>query len=365
MLKEFIKKEIVLIIAWVLALVSMVWVPVDKAYIDYIDYRTLSLLLCLMLVVAGFGKSGFFTYIGSALLNKFKGIRSIIMVLVLLCFVFSMLITNDVALITFVPFAVVVLRLAGGEAYIIPTLVLQTIGANLGSMLTPMGNPQNLYLYGRSGFTAVEFMKVTLPFTIASAVLLLLCIMYVKNSALDFSLERVAVDFKGVGFYSALFIICFLSVVNVLDYRVLLAIITIMVLIKDRQLFKGVDYSLLFTFVGFFIFIGNMGRMEEFSSLMSHIVEGNEVMTAILSSQIISNVPSALLLSGFSNNWSGLIIGVNLGGLGTLIASMASLISYKLLAKDYPQLKKRYLAVFTVANIVFLVLLYGFYMIIK
>lgn len=365
MIKEFIKKEIVLIVAWILALISIVLVPIDTTYMEYIDFRTLSLLFCLMSVVAGFGKSEIFTYIGNKLLNHFKSIRAIMLILIFLCFIFSMLITNDVALITFVPFAIVVLRLAHGERYIIPTLVLQTVGANLGSMLTPMGNPQNLYLYGKSGLSALEFIKITLPYTLASAILLCIAVMLVKNAKLEFTLNQIKPDYKCVAFYTALFLICFLSVLNILNYKILLIIIIIAVAIADKQLFKRVDYSLLLTFVGFFIFIGNIGRIPEFNQVISSLVAGNEVITAITASQIISNVPAALLLSGFSNNWSRLIIGTNLGGLGTLIASMASLISYKLLAKNYSHLKGRYLTVFTAVNIFFLIILYILYIFVK
>ncbi len=371
---EFLKSEIVLTVALVLALVSMFFVLPDAEYAGYIDFRTLSILFCLMAVMVGMQESGVFRFTAEKLLVKVKNTTQLVLILVMLCFVFSMFITNDVALITFVPFTFIVLRMLGEEAekhLMIPVVVFQTIAANLGSMLTPMGNPQNLYLYGKSEMGLGSFLVLMLPYTFLSMVLLLLCGIWLGKKSGD---GKVKVDLaektslrgreKELFRYGILFVVSLLTVAHVLDYIICLVIVLAAFLIWDRPLFKKVDYALLLTFIGFFVFIGNMGRVPFFNELLQKLVAGNEVVTAVLSSQVISNVPAALLLSGFTNNVEGLIVGTNLGGLGTLIASMASLISYKYVAKENKCSKGAYFGYFTVANVLFLVLLMALWIVI-
>ena len=365
----YLKKEAVLCIAIILAVISAFAVPPDKEYIGYIDFRTLAILFCLMSVMAGLQKLGLFQMIAERLLAKVKCSGQLVCILVLLCFGFSMLITNDVALITFVPFTFTVLRLLGGEqerGLAVPVVVLQTVAANLGSMLTPIGNPQNLYLYAKAGLSVGEFMLLMLPFTLVSLVLLLLCCFFLgrreKNTGLQvcFS-EQVSLTGKGrsLAVYLGLFLLSLLTVAHILPVVVVFAIVLAVMLVMNRRVLTKVDYSLLLTFVGFFVFIGNMGRIPAFCSFLEGIVKGNEVLTAVVSSQVISNVPAALLLSGFTDNYAGLIIGTNLGGLGTLIASMASLISYKYIVRESREksTKGKYLLYFTLTNIVFLAIL--------
>ena len=364
---EFLKKETVLSVALLLAVVSMFIVLPDGQYAGYIDFRTLSILFCLMAVMVGMQVSGVFRFTAEKLLVKVKNTTQLVLILVLLCFFFSMFITNDVALITFVPFTFIVLRMLGEEAekhLMIPVVVFQTIAANLGSMLTPMGNPQNLYLYGKSGMSLGSFLGLMLPYTAFSLVLLLICGIWLGKTGGMGSVEVTLAEktsLKGkekeLLRYSVLFVLSLLTVAHVLDYRICLVIVLAAFLIMDRPLLKRVDYALLLTFVGFFVFIGNMGRVPFFNELLQKLVAGNEVVTSVVSSQVISNVPAALLLSGFTNNVEGLIVGTNLGGLGTLIASMASLISYKYIAKENKCSKGAYFGYFTVANVVFLVLL--------
>ena len=363
----FIKKELILTIAILLAVISMFIIPPSADYADYIDFNTLLLLFSLMAVVAGFQKLGLFSKIGTFLLSKISSARQLMLILVFLPFFFSMLITNDVALITFVPFAIVVLRLADQEKLLLPLITFQTIAANLGSMLMPMGNPQNLYLYGRSGLTLPAFIMLMLPLFLLSACILLIAACCIKNAPLseikiqDSGNQKTDEKIPLIPFFSYLFLLflCILSVLKVLAPLWSAIIVSIYLLIKDRSLFRKIDYSLLATFVGFFIFIGNLSKVEAFRSALEKIITDHEVYVAILSSQVISNVPAALLLSGFTDRYSRLIIGTNLGGLGTLIASMASLISYKQLAGEYPQKKTAYFILFTVANLVMLGILLG------
>ena len=366
----FIKKETVLTVAIVLAVISAVLVVPDKEYAGYIDFRTLSILFCLMAVMAGLQKLGVFRKVAGMLLRHTHNTVQLVEVLVLLCFFFSMVITNDVSLITFVPFTFIVLRLSGEDAVkklAVPVIALQTIAANLGSMLTPIGNPQNLYLYGKAQMSAGAFILLMLPYSLVSLLLLVICaavvakrskimVQSVKASLGD---NAEAAERKNylLPMYLLLFLLCLFTVARVIPYPVTLVIVAAAVLILDRSTITKVDYSLLLTFVGFFVFIGNMGRMPAFRDFLQGIIGGREVVTSVIASQVISNVPAALLLSGFTEDVQALIVGTNLGGLGTLIASMASLISYKQVAGQIPEEKKRYFGWFTVANVVFLAIL--------
>lgn len=354
---HLLKSETVLVVAWILAIVSMFIIQPSKNYISYIDFKTLGLLLSLMFVTAGLKECRVFEKISDALLERTKGLKGLKIVLVFLCFVSSMFITNDVALITFVPFTLYVLKKANYEKQIGFVVILQTIAANLGSMLTPFGNPQNLYLFSESGMSAGDFFKITIPYVTLAAVLLLICCVFGKKDV-----GRVSGDLGGVtmkkgkaAIYAALFVVCIATVFGVLPYYITLLIVLIAALIMDRSLYGKVDYSLILTFIGFFIFIGNMGKIDVVSSFLSDVVSGREILVSILSSQVISNVPAALLLSGFTDKYELLLVGLNIGGLGTLIASMANLISYKIYAKEYPQEKGKYMGKFTVVCVAFLV----------
>ena len=370
---DFVKKEVVLVVAVVLAIGSMFFVTPDAAYIEYIDFRTLSILFCLMAVMAGLQQMGVFREIAEALLKKVQKIWQLVLILVMLCFFFSMLITNDVALITFVPFTFIILELLGEDVskkLMIPVVVMQTIAANLGSMFTPIGNPQNIYLHGISGMNIGSFLLLMLPYTFVSFVLLAVYCLYLGKKcekgdasaplqAFQDMTERTHLQggTREIVRYLLLFALSLMTVAGRIPYLVTLGIVLVVLVIFDRKLFAKIDYALLMTFVGFFVFIGNMGRVVAFRDFLQGMMEGNEVMTAVVSSQVISNVPAALLLSGFTDNYEALIVGTNLGGLGTLIASMASLISYKYVVKENKCSKGAYFGFFTVANVVFLVIL--------
>lgn len=364
---SFLKKEIVLTISGILAVISCFFVLPDSQYMGYIDFHTILILFCLMAVMEGLKDIGLFQRIGESLLKKFHSERGIAIVLVFLCFISSMFITNDVALITFVPLALLIMTMAKMEAALCMIITLMTIAANLGSMLTPIGNPQNLYLYSTSGMSLISFLGLMLPYTLIAAALLLISIFTKHRSKeINFKLpkRRNEISKKRIAYYLILFILCLFAVAKIMPIAGLFVIVFVAVFIDKRGLLKKIDYSLLATFIFFFIFIGNMGRLEFFRNFLTFILEGNEMLVAILSSQVISNVPAALLLSGFTDKWTALIVGTNLGGLGTLIASMASLISYKQLAANYSEKKGEYMMMFTVWNIIFLVVLYGTTMVI-
>lgn len=370
--KEVFQKETVCCIAFLLAVISMCFVSPSKNYISYIDFRVLALLFCLMAVVRGFSSIGVFTRLGTMLLTHVHSLRMLSALFIFLCFFFSMLITNDVALITFVPFTILVLSMAKQKKFLIPVIVLETIAANLGSMLTPLGNPQNLYLYTISGLSIGAFVRIMLPYSFASAILLLIFILFLPKDMVstataantatasttsNITCESVKARKNPRIFFAAyliLFLLCLLTVLHILPYQILFLLILAGFLLLDYRVLKDVDYFLLLTFLCFFVFIGNMKQIPLVHELISKLLVHHEVLMGIGASQIISNVPAAILLSGFTDNYSALLIGVNLGGLGTLIASLASLISFKFYANSEGSDKRRFLFIFTLYNVIFL-----------
>ena len=363
----FIKKETVFCIAVLLALISSFIVPVDQAYVNYIDFRVLALLFTLMTVMAGLQALGFFERLSYALLKYVKSMRSLTVLLVSLCFFLPMFITNDVALITFVPFTLLIFDKIDRPGKLISIVVLETIAANLGSMMTPIGNPQNLYLYGLTGYSPIKFIAHMAPVTCVSFLMLMLFAVSAKSEKITIAdHEKSLFDPKPAltVYYFILFIFCLLVVAYIIPYPVLLVINIPVLLLFDRGTLKKVDYCLLLTFISFFVFIGNMQRIPAVSDWISSLVSGRELLVSFLCSQIISNVPAAILLSGFTQNYDQLLLGVNIGGLGTLIASLASLISFKYfsnyaakLPKESGITKGRYLHHFTLMNVLFAVVL--------
>ena len=365
--KLFLKNETVLCVSFLLAVLSAFVIKPDMLYLTYPDYRTIALLFCLMIIVAGFQSLGIFGMLGRFLITRAGSIRGLSIVMILLCFFSSMVITNDVTLITFVPFTILVLRMSGRVERILKLVVLETIAANLGSMATPIGNPQNLYLYSISDLTAGEFMQAVLPYAGLSLIFLVIVVFVGKDEPLlDVSVkdesgkraEKKAGRVLGQAVpLLILLILCLLVVFRILPYQPVLICVILVILVIKRKLYLSVDYFLLLTFLCFFVFIGNMKRIPQVSEFLVSAVQGRELLAGILTSQIISNVPAAILLSGFSSDYSALLTGVNLGGLGTLIASLASLISFKFFVKEYPDKKVAFLKVFTIWNLLFLLVL--------
>ena len=362
----FIKKETVLFIAFLLALISSFLNPPNAEYAGFIDFHVLGILLGLMLVMEGLKAIGVFEEICRMLTGFTKNTMQLSFVLVLLCFFSSMFITNDVALVTFVPLAIMTLRQTGHEDKTVITVILQTVAANLGSMLMPSGNPQNLYLFDLSGMTLGDFVLLMLPYTIVSFILISLFIILGKRLPVTTTKEKEKRFSKKYKIYAVIYALIFVSgiltVCKLIPWFVFLAVSIIAAFIMNKSSFKTVDYSLLLTFICFFIFIGNISSLSSVRQFLTDTVNGRETLISIAASQLISNVPAALMLSGFTKRYSDLIVGVDLGGLGTLIASMASLISYKAVAAAYPEKRKKYILIFTAVNIAFLVILYSIYL---
>lgn len=373
--KDFFKKETVCCIAFLLAVVSMFFIPPSVNYFSYIDFRVLALLFSLMAVVRGFSSIGVFTRLGTLLLTHVHSLRMLSALFIFLCFFFSMLITNDVALITFVPFTILVLSMAEQKKFLIPVIVLETIAANLGSMLTPLGNPQNLYLYTISGLSLWDFIRIMLPYSFVSAILLLIFILFLPKDTVSTATAANSTNTVTASntsnviceavkarknsrilftAYLVLFLLCLLTVLHILPYQIMFLLVLTGFLLLDYRVLKDVDYFLLLTFLCFFIFIGNMKQISLVHELISKLLVHHEVLMGIGASQIISNVPAAILLSGFTDDYSALLIGVNLGGLGTLIASLASLISFKFYTNSEGSDTRRFLGIFTLYNVIFL-----------
>ena len=365
----FIKKEPVFCVAIVLALVSMCIMGISKKYLEYIDINVLILLFALMAVVAGMREQGLFGVISDAVMKRCKSLRSLALLLSIVNFFMAMLITNDVALITFVPLSLLMLE-GQRETDKIWVVVLETIAANLGSMLTPIGNPQNLYLFSYAGYGVGEFIGIMLPVTVVSLVLVCVIALCMPKRELRILKEKAAneqADAEGVKrlkwkmvVYPVLFVVCLLAVFHVIPHWIVLLIVLAALLIMDRKILLRVDYILLLTFVAFFIFIGNLGEIAAVREALRTIIAGREGYVGILASQIFSNVPAAMLLSTFSEDIAALLWGVNIGGLGTLIASMASLISYKFYAAREGCQIGKYMLIFTLVNVVLLILLTAF-----
>lgn len=353
-IKAFIKKEIVLVIAALLAIASAFLVPPCAAYADYIDFRVLALLFCLMAVVAGFKKIGLFDAASDKLTAKVKSTKGLAFVLVNLCFFFSMFVTNDVALITFVPLTIGLL--SAFPSTLILVVVMETVAANLGSMLTPIGNPQNLFLYSFYDMGIGEFFSLMLPVGALSYVLIAAVLLFMKKEPISRNNHTSSTKISKPKLleFSVLFVLCLLTVLNIVHYLICLAAVIIVLLIFDRDIFKCVDYMLLLTFTAIFIFVGNIGSLDAVRGFVSGILGGNELIVGALFSQGISNVPTAVMLSSFTENGKGLLLGVDIGGLGTLVASLASLISYKLYSNSPNAEKGKFMLVFTIVNFAFL-----------
>ena len=370
-------KDPVMLISGILALLSTVLTHPGLSCLSAVDWRVLALLFSLMCVTKGFQETGLFRLLSLALLSgraeksgetarifplrfNCRNTRQLTAVLVFLCFFMSMLITNDVALITFVPFAILLLNLTGQQQLLIPVVVLQTLAANLGSMLTPIGNPQNLYLYSLSGMSFSRFVLTMLPCTLLSGLLLALSLFLLTARPVHLppSGEPAALsDRRKPVMHFLLFLLCLGCVLHLLPWQAMLAVTVCCMLLFDRSILKKVDYGLLVTFLFFFLFIGNIQRLPGIAARLGEIVAGRELPVGAAVSQLISNVPAALLLSGFTSDYRALLLGVNIGGLGTLIASLASLISYKQYIGCEGCRRGHYLLVFTLANLAFLAIL--------
>ena len=362
----FLKDNAVLIIAILAATVTSFIVPPDEKYLDYFDFKTLACLFSVLAVVCALRNIRFFYTLAKAIVRKFRNARAAILVLVYVTFIGSMLIANDMALLTFLPLGYFILHTTKKEKYLAFAFIMQNIAANLGGMLTPFGNPQNLYLYSKFNIPDGEFVQIMFPpFILAVLLITICCLIFVKNEPLEIEEKAASLPVGRVIIYLLLFAIAIMMVFRFMPYQIGLIIIPLALLFLDRQALMQVDYGLLFTFVFFFIFAGNMGRIEVVREFFSYLLSINTLVFSALSCQVISNVPSAILLSQFTDNYRELLLGVNIGGVGTLIASLASLITFKEYTKQDPKHTLAYVLKFTAFNFAFLIILTVFCLILQ
>ena len=354
----FVKKNIVMVIAMLAAMITCFIVPPDKAYLDYFDVKTLTCLFCVLAVVCALKNINFFYILAKKLVQVFRNARLCILALVYITFIGSMLIANDMALLTFLPLGTYVRTSTGKGKYMAFTFIMQNIAANLGGMLTPFGNPQNLYLYTKFQIPTGEFMTImAAPFALAILLITLCCIIFVKPEPFVLKDEKISLPFGRSVAYLLLFILAIAIVFRGIPYWIGLIVIPAVLLFMDRKALKMVDYPLLFTFVFFFIFSGNMARIDAVRSVFSYFLEKNTLLVSVLSCQVISNVPTAILLSQFTENYKHLLLGVNIGGVGTLIASLASLITFREYSKNNKGKNGYYILLFSAFNFAFLIIL--------
>ena len=362
----FLKDNAVLMIAILAATVTSFIVPPDEKYLDYFDFKTLACLFSVLAVVSALRNIRFFYTLAKAIVRKFRNARAAILVLVYVTFIGSMLIANDMALLTFLPLGYFILHTTKKEKYLAFAFIMQNIAANLGGMFTPFGNPQNLYLYSKFNIPDGEFVQIMFPpFILAVLLITICCLIFVKNEPLEIEEKAASLPVGRVIIYLLLFAIAIMMVFRFMPYQIGLIIIPLALLFLDRQALMQVDYGLLFTFVFFFIFAGNMGRIDVVREFFSYLLSINTLVFSALSCQVISNVPSAILLSQFTDNYRELLLGVNIGGAGTLIASLASLITFKEYTKQDPKHTLAYLLKFTAFNFAFLIILTVFCLILQ
>ena len=358
-LVQFMKNQFVLTIATIAMLITCIFVPIDAAYLDYFNFRTLATLFCTLVVVAAFSHIHVFEIISKNIVIKLCNLRNATLGLVFITFFGSMLLANDMALLTFLPLGFFVLNRTDNKQAMAFTFIMQNIAANLGGMVTPFGNPQNLYLYSYFGIGTMEFVKIMLPSFLAATVLIVVCCLFVKPIPLMLKNdEDYVLDKKRTLIYSVLFVTSILIVFRIVPYIWGTVAITIALLFLDKDSIKEVNYPLLATFCVFFVFSGNMARIPAVSEFFEYLLPKNTLLFGILSCQFISNVPSAVLLSHFTGDYTSLLPAVNIGGCGTLIASLASLITFSEFKKHYPEKVKGYVVKFSVINFSFVIALY-------
>ena len=353
----FLKQNIVMCVAFVAAAITCVFVPIDSGYIDYFDFKTLTCLFCVLAVVCALKNISFFYLLARKVVKCFKNARMCVLALVYITFIGSMLIANDMALLTFLPLGYFVLTTGHKEKYMAFTFIMQNIAANLGGMLTPFGNPQNLYLYSKFNIPNLEFMSIMAPPFIVSILLITVCCLFIKPEPLEIKDKELNFDIKKTSLYLALFALSIAIVFRGIPYWIGLAVIPTILFFVDRDALKKVDYPLLLTFVFFFIFAGNMARIDFVRDFFSYLLNKNTLLFSVASCQCISNVPSAILLSQFTVDYPSLLVGVNIGGAGTLIASLASLITFREYTKHNPQKTLSYIGMFSAFNFGFLIIL--------
>ena len=357
---HFFKSSVVLLVALAAAGITCIFVPVDREYLGYFDLQTLACLFCTLAVVAAFKNIRFFEWLADVIVRRFKNMRNIVLALVFVTYFGSMIMANDMVLITFLPLGYFVLESCGNRKLTAFTFIMQNIAANLGGMLTPFGNPQNLYLYSFYSIGAGEFFRImALPFAVAFVLILGVCLFVKPQGAQVLSRPHKAPSVWRSAAYAALFALSVLIVFDVFPYYWGLLAVAVCLLVLDFRAVLRVDYGLLLTFCAFFVFSGNMARIPAVRDFLGGLIALDPLAFGVLSCQVISNVPSAVLLSRFTSDYASLLVAVNIGGLGTPVASLASLITLNTYRRVRPGETKKYILKFLLVNFSFLAVLIG------
>ncbi len=357
-IKSFIRRNVVLTIAVIAAVITSFIIPPDEYYIDYFDFKTLTCLFCTLACICALRNIRFFVILAERIVKLCKNAKLCVLTLIYITFIGSMILANDMALLTFLPLGYMVLTTTRKQKYMAFTFVMQNIAANLGGMITPFGNPQNLYIYSKFNIPTMEFMGIMLlPFIVSVTVITVCCLIFVKAEPMQVSAQRKKINPKRAAIYLILFVFSIIIVFNVIPYYFGLILVPLVLLIMDRESLKEVDYPLLLTFCAFFVFAGNMARIPAIRDLFDWLLSKNTLIVSAISCQVISNVPSAVLLSQFTENYKELLLGVNIGGVGTLISSLASLITFREYTKNNPGKAKSYILIFSAFNFAMLLLL--------
>lgn len=355
---RFVRKNAVFVVALVAALATCVFVPFDRAYPTYFDFKTLTSLFCMLLVVNALKNICFFKTLARRIIRLFKTSKGCVCAIIVITYIASMLIANDMALITFLPLAVIILKATGQEKNTAFTFIMMTIAANLGGMLTPFGNPQSLYLYNYFNIPTGRFFAVmSIPFCVSAALIVSCCLVFIRAEPLQLkSEEPPKTSIWRLLLYTSFFVYAILIVFRVVPFWTGLLMIPIFAVL-DRKALAGVDYILLLTFCAFFVFAGNLARIGPVAEFLRYLTEKNTLLTGIVSCQVISNVPTAVLLAGFTKNYPALLMAVNIGSCGTLLSSLASLITFRSYGETQPGKQKRFLVLFHIVNLTFLAVL--------
>ncbi len=361
----FVKSNAMPTIAIIGAIITCFFVPITKEYLSYFNMNTLACLFCTLAVVCAYKNIKFFTYLAKKIVTAFGNLRNIVLALVFVTYFGSMIMANDMALITFLPLGFVALDSCNHREKFAFTFIMQNIAANLGGMLTPFGNPQNLYLFSYYRMNTAQFLSIMfVPFLVAFVLIFAICMVVPKEKTqLVCEMEETPSAWRCV-VYGALFVMSVLIVFNVVPWYISLAVVTVSLLFLDKKAFAKVDYGLLLTFSAFFVFSGNLSNIDAVQNTLGALVEKQPLLVGTLCCQVISNVPTAVLLSHFTTDVSSLLVAVNIGGLGTPIASLASLITLNEYRKNNCGSVKRYLALFLAINFSLLAVLFAVKMLI-
>ncbi|MCR4822307.1 MAG: hypothetical protein K5873_05495 [Treponema sp.] len=370
-LKNLFKKEVMLLVSLLAALISLFITPPSMELLSDINWRTLATLFMLLTVLEGFKSENIFAPL-LKMTGRISSLKNLSLFFVFSVFLSSMFVTNDVSLIIFVPLTIILFRAGGKEKYLLPLLTFENIAAIRGSLLTPFGSPQNLFLYAKSGISSTEFLKLMAPLWIFSALLLYIFISFLYRKDSKEKIEGV--DFEEVkempekerkihsfrkNMYLALFVLVIFSIVSRTDYYpVIFAILLLVILAGDRKILIKTDYVLLLTFFCFFTFSSSICRHPLISDFLSKAVAGHEYVWSILLSQVISNVPASIVLYPFSADLRALLYGLDSAGLCSIIGSLASVINLRLYAREYPGKSFAFIKTFTWISLAFFAIVF-------